>query len=124
MFLTNIIIVLAVVAVSPNCLAKLLGLKPYLNIEYELVSSDEHFHEVLQMLDIGSVRRSHYINAKTTLTLTWNRKYDLYNLLVQSPSIVHEDIFMVGIIFIIILTYNIQTFKIWRRYIKAYFKRT
>lgn len=103
MFLSNVIFVLAVISISPYCLAEDPGLQPYLNKQYELISSDDNFDQVLQVLDMSSVQRSKYVNDKTILTLTWNPKYDLYNLLVRSPLTLHEDIFKVGIIFTTVL---------------------
>lgn len=106
MFLSNVIFVLAVISISPYCLAEHSGLQPYLNKQYELISSDDNFDQVLQVLDMSSIQRSKYVNDKTILTLTWNSKYDLYNLLVRSPLTLHEDIFKVGIIFITVLPLN------------------
>lgn len=106
MFSSNVIFVLAVISISPYCLAEHLGLQPYLNKQYELISSDDNFDQVLQVLDMSSVQRSKYVNDKTILTLTWNSKYDLYNLLVRSPLTLHEDIFKVGIICITVLPLN------------------
>lgn len=106
MFLSNVIFVLAMISISPHCLAEVPGLQPYLNKQYELINSDDNFDQVLQVLDMSSVQRSKYVNDKTILTLTWNPKYDLYNLLVRSPFTLHEDIFKVGIIFITVLPLN------------------
>lgn len=106
MFLANIIIILVVVAISPNCYAELWGLQPFLNQEYKLVSCDANYDQVMKELGIGRVQRQIHEKAKPRLKLTWNPETDLYNLLVKSPLTLHEDIFKVGIIFLIIFYCN------------------
>lgn len=87
MFLTNLFIVTAVIAISaaPHCLADdTNGIVPFLNKPYKLVSTDKNFDEVLEQLGIGWIHRKVFELIKPKLTLTWDPASDTYSLTERS----------------------------------------
>lgn len=85
MFSTSLLIVVAVIAISPLCFAGHADvLRPFLNKQYVLVSSDKNFDKVLRDLDIGWWRRMSFQMAKPKLTLAWDPTGNIYTLIERS----------------------------------------
>lgn len=82
MFLTYVFIATCLITVSPPCLADAAAdtMRPFLNKQYKLVSTDTNFDQVLKLLDIGWLRRKLFELAKPKLMLAWNSTTNVYTL--------------------------------------------
>lgn len=78
MFVTNLISAIAVITMSPNCLAHKPVLQSFLMKPYQLVSNDINFDKILQELDIGWLWRKGIEMEKPLMELTWNPDTDIY----------------------------------------------
>lgn len=78
MFVTYLISAIAVITMSPNCLAHKPVLQSFLMKPYQLVSNDINFDKILQELDIGWLWRKGIEMEKPLMELTWNPDTDIY----------------------------------------------